>query len=114
MGSSYWFDCMAKPDPGGQFFCNPAPKDPFQPVPVPLLANYTTIAQPAGLFTIAKRYASAAVDFITTSATNRQPFFLYFPFNHVSDGDPLPASRASTSMYWASEAHPGEIPMLCA
>jgi hypothetical protein len=58
MGSSYWFDCMGAPNPQGTFHCKPAPSDPYQPVPVPLLANYTPIAQPAGLFTIAKRYAA--------------------------------------------------------
>ncbi len=87
MGSSYWFDCMSKPDPEGAFDCNPAPADPFQPVPVPLLANYTVIAQPAGLYTIAKRYATAAVDFITASAEADKEFFLYFPFNHVHAPD---------------------------
>ena len=87
MGSSYWLDCMSSPDPAGGFYCNPAPRDPFQPVPVPLLANYTVIAQPAGLYTIAKRYTTAAIEFITTSADADKDFFLYFPFNHVHAPD---------------------------
>lgn len=87
MGSSYWFDCMDKPNPEGEFHCNPNPSDPFQPVPVPLLANFTPIAQPAGLYTIAKRYAAAAVEFIITSAQAGTPFLLYFPFNHVHAPD---------------------------
>ena len=79
---------MSRPDPaGGSFYCNPAPRDPFQPVPVPLLANYTVIEQPAGLYTIAKRYTAAAIEFITASADADMDFFLYFPFNHVHAPD---------------------------
>jgi arylsulfatase A len=81
MGLSYWFDCMGGQKPGAKYgtLCNPRPSDPFQPVPVPLLANYTPIAQPAGLYTLAKRYAAAAVEFITSSAEAGEPFLLYFP-----------------------------------
>ena len=57
MGLSYWFDCMGDQKPGAKYGvpCNPTPTDPYQPVPVPLLANTTPIAQPAGLYTLAKR-----------------------------------------------------------
>ena len=38
---------------------------------------------PAGLYTLAARYADHAVDFIRQSVQRKQPFLLYYAFNHV-------------------------------
>eukprot|EP01051_Picozoa_sp_SAG22_P017436 SAG22_NODE_2689_length_2310_cov_1.448666_2_plen_353_part_00 len=85
MGLSYWFLCNGPPTPGTDKppDCNPKPSEPFQPVPIPLLANTTVVAQPAGLYTLAARYSAAATSFITESAAAGDPFLLYLPFNHI-------------------------------
>ena len=50
---------------------------------MPLLANETVVEQPAGLYTLAERYADAATAFFRESADRGEPFFLYLPFNHI-------------------------------
>ena len=78
MGLSYWFFCNGPPTADGKPpVCDPKPTPPFQPTPIPLLSNTTVIAQPAGLYTLAARYAAAATEFIDSCATAGDPFLLY-------------------------------------
>ena len=84
MGLSYWFLCNGPPTKDGKPpTCDPKPQGAYQPTPLPLLANTTVIAQPAGLYTLNARYAAAAVGFIEQSAAAGDPFLLYLPFNHI-------------------------------
>lgn len=62
---------------------DPSPREPYQPAPIPLLANTSVVAQPAGLYTLASRYSAAATGFIESSAAAAAPFLLYLPFNHI-------------------------------
>ena len=84
MGLSYWFFCNGPPTLDGKPpACDPHPTPPYQPTPIPLLANTTVVEQPAGLYTLAARYAAAATKFIEDSAAAGDPFLLYMPFNHI-------------------------------
>eukprot|EP01050_Picozoa_sp_SAG11_P031061 SAG11_NODE_9470_length_908_cov_1.457355_1_plen_95_part_10 len=75
MGLSYWFLCNGPPTEAGKPpACDPGPREPFQPAPIPLLANTSVVAQPAGLFTLASRYSAAATGFIESSAAAAVPF----------------------------------------
>jgi hypothetical protein len=84
MGLSYWYLCNGPPTKDGKPpACNPAPTEPYQPTPIPLLANTTVVSQPAGLYTLTARYTAAANSFIESSAAAGDPFLLYLPFNHI-------------------------------
>jgi arylsulfatase A len=95
MGLSWWENCVGRENHTA--VCNPPPLSPPQgggrPTPLPLFANLTIIAQPAGLYTIAQRYATAATTFIAHSAAAGDPFLLYLPFNHIHG----PSSCSATS-----------------
>lgn len=67
--------------------CNPDPTGKFHTIPLPLLANTTVVDQPAGLYTLAARYADAATTFFKTSADSGNSFLLYLPFNHIHAPD---------------------------
>ena len=51
--------------------------------PLPLFNGTTVIQQPVDLGMLEKLYVETAVDFIARSAASGQPFYLYYPFNHV-------------------------------
>ena len=52
--------------------------------PLPLMANYTAVEQPADLAHVHEKYTTHAVDFVTASLKDdKAPFFLYFAFGHV-------------------------------
>jgi arylsulfatase A len=89
MGLSWFMNCVGDNKFKGKganvsaAVCNPPPDGVARPTPLPLMANLTVIEQPAGLYTLAQRYATAAVQFITNSAAAAEPFLLYLPFNHI-------------------------------
>ena len=71
IGLSFWATHDYKPSP------------PYFPTPLPLLANYTVVEQPADLFTIAMKYTTITTTFITRNAEAGNPFFVYLPYNHI-------------------------------
>ena len=56
------------------------------------------VEQPAGLYTLAQRYAEAAGRFIGESAAAGQPFLLYLPFNHIHGPNSCSASSCGQSI----------------
>jgi arylsulfatase A len=83
MGLSYWFFCNGPPQADGKPpACDPPIHEPYQPSPIPLLANQTVVDQPAGLYTLAARYSAAATGFIESSAAAAEPFLLCPPPRH--------------------------------
>lgn len=57
-------------------------------VTVPLMHNEAIKQQPVNFLNLEQAYSDFATNFITTSATKKQPFFLYYPA-HVSDQNSL-------------------------
>ncbi|XP_069948060.1 arylsulfatase A [Cherax quadricarinatus] len=53
-------------------------------VSCPLFSNSSIVEQPAYLPTLTQRLVAQAKVFISDAAASQQPFFLYFPFLHVS------------------------------
>ena len=78
--------------------CSPPPLGVRRPTPLPLLANLTVIEQPAGLYTLAQRYAQAASGFIADSAAAEEPFLLYLPWNHIHTPDSCSVSSCGQSI----------------
>jgi hypothetical protein len=97
MGLSWFMNCAGRKNYSGADVCNPPPLNPKggggRPTPLPLYANMTIVDQPAGLYTLAARYAQAATSFIAESAAAADPFLLYLPFNHIH----TPNSCSATS-----------------
>ncbi|XP_015820175.3 arylsulfatase A [Nothobranchius furzeri] len=52
-------------------------------VTVPLIHNENIKQQPVNFLELEKAYSDFATRFITTSAKNKQPFFLYYPAHHT-------------------------------
>ncbi|KAM3609550.1 uncharacterized protein V6R79_016796 [Siganus canaliculatus] len=52
-------------------------------VTVPLMHNEVIRQQPVNFIDLERAYSDFAVDFITTSVKNKQPFFLYYPSHHT-------------------------------
>uniref|UniRef100_A0A1A8K6U3 Arylsulfatase A n=1 Tax=Nothobranchius kuhntae TaxID=321403 RepID=A0A1A8K6U3_NOTKU len=52
-------------------------------VTVPLIHNENIKQQPVNFLELEKAYSDFATSFITTSAKNKQPFFLYYPAHHT-------------------------------
>uniref|UniRef100_A0A1A7YGJ7 Arylsulfatase A n=1 Tax=Iconisemion striatum TaxID=60296 RepID=A0A1A7YGJ7_9TELE len=52
-------------------------------VTVPLIHNENIKQQPVNFLQLEKAYSDFATNFITTSAENKQPFFLYYPAHHT-------------------------------
>nr|XP_015820175.2 arylsulfatase A [Nothobranchius furzeri] len=52
-------------------------------VTVPLIHNDNIKQQPVNFLELEKAYSDFATRFITTSAKNKQPFFLYYPAHHT-------------------------------
>eukprot|EP00040_Diaphanoeca_grandis_P037721 m.248875 g.248875 ORF g.248875 m.248875 type:complete len:416 (+) comp33866_c4_seq12:121-1368(+) len=103
MGLSWWENCVGRSNPGHAGACDPPPFIPKgggggRPTPLPLMANTTVIAQPAGLYTIAQRYASAAIDFMNESSARDEPFLLYLPFNHIHGPDSCSVNTCGKSI----------------
>jgi hypothetical protein len=96
MGVSWWHNCVARTGPNRTAACNP-PEDIKRPSPLPLFANRTVISQPAGLFTLAARYATAATTFMAHAAAAGDPFLLYLPFNHIHGPDSCSAATCGKS-----------------
>ncbi|CAL4162534.1 unnamed protein product, partial [Meganyctiphanes norvegica] len=52
-------------------------------VSCPLFSNSTIVEQPVDLTSLTERYVDHALNFIETKHQQKQPFFVYLPFNHV-------------------------------
>ena len=50
---------------------------------IPLYRNDVIVEQPANLQTLCSRYAEAAMQFMSNSTAQKQPFFLYMAFTHM-------------------------------
>lgn len=98
MGTSWWKNCVGRGKTSAP--CDPAPTTKVgggRPSPLPLFANETIVDQPAGLYTLAARYADAATAFFRDSADRGAPFFLYLPFNHIHGPDSCSAATCGKS-----------------
>ena len=66
-------------------------------VTVPLMHNEVIKQQPVNFLDLERAYSDFATNFITTSATKKQPFFLYYP-SHVSNKKQHLESKLSWSI----------------
>jgi hypothetical protein len=102
MGLSWWENCADRTNHSSADVCNPPPLDPRngggRPSPLPLFANMTIVDQPAGLYTLAARYATAATKFIGESAAIEEPFLLYLPWNHIHGPNSCSATSCGQSV----------------
>ena len=99
MGTSWWENCAGRGNTSEP--CSPVPtrgKGGGRPSPLPLFANETIVDQPAGLYTLAARYADAATAFFRDSADRGEPFFLYLPFNHIHGPNSCSAATCGKSV----------------
>ena len=71
MGTSWWASCVSRGNTSEP--CDPPPTGFYQR-PLPLMRNTTVVAQPAGLYTLAARYAAAATGFMRGAADAGAPF----------------------------------------
>ena len=85
MGLSFWL-------PDGY-----KPKLPYQPTPLPLLNGTAIMEQPTALESLVKLYTDSATAFITQSAQQQKPFYLYMSYNHVHAPNSCSASFCGSS-----------------